>query len=124
MLQDNDLLHFANGQYSYYNTAEESSKLERNVTTLDFELGQIDMGKIYVYPSTHTIGGHKHFMHKEICEQPDTVVNTMRGRLNFEKNAVKLGGIEAFLQDIRNSRRLIFIACGTSYHSAIAVHSL
>jgi len=111
MLQDNDLLHFKNGQYWYYNTTEENVK-DRLLETLDIEMGQIDMG------------GYKHFMLKEIFEQPDTVVNTMRGRVNFEKNKIKLGGIENFVQDIRNSRRIIFIACGTSYHSAVATRPL
>jgi glucosamine--fructose-6-phosphate aminotransferase (isomerizing) len=60
-------------------------------------------------------------MLKEIFEQAESVVNTMRGRINFENNSVKLGGIETFVQDIRNSRRLIFIGCGTSYHAAVAV---
>jgi len=79
---------------------------------LEIEMGQIDMR------------GYQHFMLKEIFEQPETVVNTMRGRINFEKNQVKLGGIENFVKDIRNSRRLIFIACGTSYHSAVATRPL
>jgi len=52
------------------------------------------------------------------------VVNTMRGRVNFEQNRVKLGGLEGYVQDIRNSRRLIFIACGTSYHSAVSARPL
>eukprot|EP01114_Cavostelium_apophysatum_P018598 TRINITY_DN578_c0_g1_i1.p1 TRINITY_DN578_c0_g1~~TRINITY_DN578_c0_g1_i1.p1 ORF type:complete len:667 (-),score=231.33 TRINITY_DN578_c0_g1_i1:115-2115(-) len=111
MLQDNDLLHFKNGQYWYYNTSEENLK-DRLLETLDIEMGQIDMG------------GYKHFMLKEIFEQPETVVNTMRGRINFEKNKIKLGGIESFVPDIRNSRRIIFIACGTSYHSAVATRPL
>jgi len=111
MLQDNDLLHFRDGQYWYYNTTEENIK-DRLLETLDIEMGQIDKG------------GHKHFMLKEIFEQAETVVNTMRGRVNFEKNQIKLGGIENFVPDIRNSRRIIFIACGTSYHSAVATRPL
>jgi len=111
MLQDNDLLHFKNGQYYYYNTKEELDK-HRMMEILEIEAGQIDKG------------GHKHFMSKEIFEQAETVVNTMRGRVNFEKNKIKLGGIENFVADIRNSRRIIFIACGTSYHSAVATRPL
>jgi len=111
MMQDNDLLHFANGQYFYYNTSE-AVQNDRKMQVLDFDVGQVDMG------------GHKHFMHKEIYEQPDTVVNTMRGRVNFDNNTIKLGGIEGFVNDIRNSRRLIFIACGTSYHSAVSTRPL
>ena len=60
-------------------------------------------------------------MQKEIFEQPESVVNTMRGRVNFDENRVKLGGIKEFMPEIRRCRRLLFIACGTSYHSAVAV---
>ena len=60
-------------------------------------------------------------MQKEIFEQPESVMNTMRGRVNFESDQVVLGGIKEYIAEIRRCRRLMFIACGTSYHSAIAV---
>lgn len=60
-------------------------------------------------------------MQKEIFEQPDSVMNTMRGRVNFETGQVILGGIKDYMTEIRRCRRLLFIACGTSYHSAIGV---
>lgn len=60
-------------------------------------------------------------MEKEIFEQPESVINTMRGRVNFETNQVILGGIKDYMSEIRRCRRLLFIACGTSYHSAVAV---
>jgi len=69
----------------------------------------------------HIAGSFRSFMQKEIFEQPDSVMNTMRGRVNFETNCVMLGGIKDYLQEIHRCRRLLFIACGTSYHSAIAV---
>jgi glucosamine--fructose-6-phosphate aminotransferase (isomerizing) len=69
-------------------------------------------------------GSYKTFMEKEIFEQPDSVVNTMRGRLNFETNKVVLGGIREFLTEIRRCRRLIMIACGTSFHSALATRQI
>jgi glucosamine--fructose-6-phosphate aminotransferase (isomerizing) len=80
-------------------------------------------------------GSFPHFMLKEIFEQPESVVNTMRGRINFETNTVKLGGILDHVKSvlisvscvvyhvgrtISRARRLLFIACGTSYNSAIA----
>ena len=68
-------------------------------------------------------GSYSSFMQKEIFEQPESVMNTMRGRVNFETSTVTLGGIKEYLQEIRRCRRLLFIACGTSYHSAIAVSS-
>lgn len=68
-------------------------------------------------------GGFPHFMLKEIFEQPTSTMNTMRGRVDFEKGTVTLGGLASHLDDIRRCRRMIFIACGTSYHSAVAVNA-
>jgi glucosamine--fructose-6-phosphate aminotransferase (isomerizing) len=68
-------------------------------------------------------GQYAHFMQKEIYEQPESVVNTMRGRVNFDTRAIMLGGLKAYLPVIRRGRRLLFVACGTSYHSCIAVSS-
>lgn len=65
-------------------------------------------------------GSYSSFMQKEIFEQPDSVVNTMRGRVNFEAGRVRLGGIQDYVPEIKRCRRLILIACGTSYHSCIA----
>lgn len=66
-------------------------------------------------------GNYSTFMQKEIMEQPESVFNTMRGRVNFEKKSVVLGGLVSHMDYIKRCRRLIFIACGTSYHSAVAV---
>jgi glucosamine--fructose-6-phosphate aminotransferase (isomerizing) len=69
-------------------------------------------------------GNYKYFMQKEIFEQPESVVNTMRGRVNYEQMTVTLGGIKDYLTEIKRCRRLMFIACGTSYHSAVATRQL
>lgn len=58
---------------------------------------------------------------QEIFEQPESVINTMRGRVNFENSQVVLGGIIDYLPEIKRCRRLLLIGCGTSYHSAVAV---
>lgn len=84
----------------------------REITTLKMEIQQIMKGN---YDS---------FMLKEIFEQPESVVNTMRGRMFFETRTVVLGGIKEFIPEIKRCRRLILIACGTSYHSAIATRQL
>merc|ERR1719394_2427964 len=60
----------------------------------------------------------------EIFEQPESVVNTMRGRINFKQHEVTLGGIKDFIPEIKRCRRLLLIGCGTSYHSAIASRAL
>merc|ERR1712020_533589 len=64
------------------------------------------------------------FMQKEIFEQPESVVNTMRGRINFDEEIVTLGGIKDYVHEIKRCRRLLLIGCGTSYHSAIACRAL
>jgi len=66
-------------------------------------------------------GNFDHFMQKEIYEQPESVVNTMRGRVNFDTGRVTLGGLKAYLPTIRRCRRIVFVACGTSFHSCLAV---
>ena len=63
-------------------------------------------------------------MQKEIFEQPESVVNTMRGRINFDDEIVTLGGIKDYVAEIKRCRRLLLIGCGTSYHSAIACRAL
>jgi glucosamine--fructose-6-phosphate aminotransferase (isomerizing) len=69
-------------------------------------------------------GKFDHFMQKEIYEQPESVVNTMRGRVNFDTNQITLGGLRAYLPIMRRGRRIVFIACGTSYHSCIATRAI
>ena len=66
-------------------------------------------------------GSYSYFMQKEIFEQPESITNTMRGRVREDEGAVVLGGLKEHMDTIRRCRRLIFIACGTSYHSALAV---
>jgi len=52
------------------------------------------------------------------------VVNTMRGRVNFDTNVITLGGLRAYLPFIRRGRRIVFSACGTSYHSCLATRAI
>lgn len=64
-------------------------------------------------------GGFDHFMLKEIYEQPHSVSESMRGRLYPQKGIVTLGGILNHEQKILNAKRIIMIACGTSWHAAL-----
>jgi glucosamine--fructose-6-phosphate aminotransferase (isomerizing) len=64
-------------------------------------------------------GGYPHFMLKEIMEQPESITNSLRGRLIVDSGLAKLGGIE-FIQDkLREIERINIIACGTSYHTGL-----
>ncbi len=62
-------------------------------------------------------GGYEHFMLKEIHEQPRSIRDCFRGRLNAEKGWVSLGGLKDYQQKIMNSKRLVMVACGTSWHA-------
>jgi len=63
--------------------------------------------------------GYPHFMLKEIMMQPQTMADTMRGRLLIEEGTAKLGGIQYELQSLLNANRVVITACGTSWHSAL-----
>jgi glutamine---fructose-6-phosphate transaminase (isomerizing) len=64
-------------------------------------------------------GGFEHFMLKEIYEQPHSVRDCMRGRINLEKGIVHLGGIREYEQKLLNAKRIIITACGTSWHAGL-----
>lgn len=63
--------------------------------------------------------GYDHFMLKEIYEQPQSILDSMRGRLNPENWQVRLGGILDYEQKMVNAKRIIIIACGTSWHASL-----
>ena len=109
-LEDDDLAHIHDGQLNIHRlTKDDGTSNVRAIQTIELELQEIMKGKF------------DHFMQKEIFEQPESVVNTMRGRLDVANKTITLGGLKQFMSTIRRCRRLIFIACGTSYHSCMAV---
>ena len=133
-LEDDDVAHLHDGGYGIYRMERaqgvsgiespvsyeptvQSAEVERTVETLKMEVEQIMKGKF------------KHFMQKEIHEQPDAMMQGMRGRMVVSDDGkiaerVFLGGMVNFVSTIRRSRRIILCGCGTSYHSAIAVRQL
>ncbi|MDP5098818.1 MAG: glutamine--fructose-6-phosphate transaminase (isomerizing) [Crocinitomicaceae bacterium] len=64
-------------------------------------------------------GGYEHFMLKEIHEQPRSIKDCFRGRLNAQEGWVNLGGIKDYEEKMANANRIIMIACGTSWHAAL-----
>ena len=64
-------------------------------------------------------GGYEHFMLKEIYEQPRSIRDSMRGRLNPKLDHVELGGIRDYIQKFVNAKRIIIIGCGTSWHAGL-----
>ncbi len=64
-------------------------------------------------------GGYEHFMLKEIHEQPRSIKDCFRGRLNAQEGWVNLGGVKDYEDKMANANRIIMIACGTSWHAAL-----
>lgn len=83
------------------------TEIAKEVHEISMTLDQIDKG------------GYPHFMLKEIMEQPNSVTNSLRGRMLFEKGTAKLGGLESVAEQLVNSKRIIISACGTSWHSGL-----
>ncbi len=81
--------------------------VDKTVHEVDWDLAQIEKG------------GFDHFMLKEIYEQPESVRNSMRGRLNVEEGLARLGGLSLNPEEIREIKRLIILACGTSWHAGL-----
>lgn len=112
-LEDDDIAHIHEGQLNIHRAGKgDGLSAVRSIQTLELELQEIMKGKF------------DHFMQKEIFEQPESVINTMRGRLDAENKRVTLGGLRQYLSTIRRCRRIIFVACGTSYHSCMAVRGI
>ena len=80
---------------------------ELTVKTVDIDLGQIEKG------------GYPHFMLKEIFEQPECLTNCMRGRVNVEADHVTLSALIDYRRQMLNAKRVVIVACGTSWHAGL-----
>ena len=80
---------------------------ELKVKKVDIDLGQIEKG------------GYSHFMLKEIFEQPECLQNCMRGRINVEGDNVTLSAMIDYRQQLLGAKRIIIVACGTSWHAGL-----
>lgn len=77
------------------------------ITKVILDIGQLEKG------------GYEHFMLKEIFEQPECIANSMKGRVNVDMNSVKLSALIDHNKELVNASRIIIVACGTSWHSAL-----
>ncbi len=82
-------------------------RVSKGVSRIDWSLDEIEKG------------GFDHFMLKEIFEQPQTIENTMRGRLVVEEGFSKLGGLNLTKEELQALEQIIITACGTSWHSGL-----
>ncbi len=79
----------------------------KEITAVEFSIQQIELGQ------------YKHFMLKEIFEQPEAISNALRGRVDLQEGRVVLGGIGPYSRDIVRARRLIITGCGTAWHAGL-----
>jgi glucosamine--fructose-6-phosphate aminotransferase (isomerizing) len=91
----------------YHIYDQQTVRVEKRVRTIDWDLGTVERG------------GYAHFMLKEIMEQPESIRNTVRGRLLEDEGTARLGGLNMPEDELLEVDRIILTACGTSWHSAL-----
>ncbi|HSZ86964.1 MAG TPA: glutamine--fructose-6-phosphate transaminase (isomerizing), partial [Puia sp.] len=84
-----------------------NEKITPFVQKLDLELAALEKG------------GYDHFMLKEIFEQPDTIFDCLRGRLDVSTATITMAGVQNNIEQLVNAQRIIIIACGTSWHAGL-----
>jgi glutamine---fructose-6-phosphate transaminase (isomerizing) len=84
-----------------------NEKITPFIQKLDLELAAIEKG------------GYDHFMLKEIFEQPDTIFDCLRGRLDINAGTITMAGIQNHIDKLKNANRMVIIACGTSWHAGL-----
>lgn len=84
-----------------------NEKITPFITKLDMELAAIEKG------------GYEHFMLKEIFEQPSTIHDCLRGRLDAAAGTITMSGVENNIEQLKNANRIMIVACGTSWHAGL-----
>jgi glucosamine--fructose-6-phosphate aminotransferase (isomerizing) len=95
-----------------------------DISTLDDEPVQREPQKILWDPIMAEKGGYRHFMLKEMYEQPRAVTDTFRGRIAPETGSIVLADVSIAPETIRAIQRVVFVACGTAYHAAMLGRSM
>lgn len=104
-LQDNEICTIRNSRFEITNMNREVVKPK--ISVVDWDISAIDKGDF------------KHFMLKEIFEQPQTIANGFRGRIHEELASARLGGLNLPSSELRKVKQIHLIACGTSFHAAL-----
>ncbi|MFM7709541.1 MAG: glutamine--fructose-6-phosphate transaminase (isomerizing) [Ferruginibacter sp.] len=84
-----------------------NEKITPFITKLDMELAAIEKG------------GYDHFMIKEIFEQPNTIFDCLRGRLDAKEGTIRMSGVDNHIDALKNASRIMILACGTSWHAGL-----
>jgi len=104
-LEDGEIATITPDEYTI--TTIENEQISPQIQEVTWTLDQIEKG------------GYEHFMLKEIHEQPDALRNAMRGRLDYEEGSSKLGGLNLQQRELREIKRIVITACGTSWHAGL-----
>jgi glucosamine--fructose-6-phosphate aminotransferase (isomerizing) len=104
-MDDGEIAEVRPGDYRILDLA--AVEKEKVITQVDWDLATIERG------------GYAHFMLKEIMEQPESVRNTLRGRLLEEEGTVRLGGLNITDEELLKIQRIVITGCGTSWHAGL-----
>ncbi|TAE97424.1 MAG: glutamine--fructose-6-phosphate transaminase (isomerizing), partial [Runella slithyformis] len=104
-LDDNQVAVVKNGALKIVNLANENQI--PYVQTLEMELETIEKG------------GYEHFMLKEIFEQPRSIADSMRGRIQADEGELQLGGLRPYMDKLADAKRILIVGCGTSWHAGL-----
>lgn len=105
-LEDQEFAILTANSYSI-SSLEDSTPIDKEVKEIEWNAGMAEKA------------GYKHFMLKEIFEQPQAIINTVSGRINPENGSVELPEINLSKEDFKNIDRIFLVACGTSWHAAL-----
>ena len=109
-LEDNQLAEVTKNDYRITSISELAGNkgiIDKKIIELTYKIEEIERGQ---YP---------HFMLKEIMQQPETIKNCMRGRLDHREGKIHLGGIFEHKERVLNARKIVISSCGTSWHAAL-----
>ena len=114
----NNVIYLNDGELGFVNKGQLTVKtIENQVKTpyiheLELKLEQLEKG------------GYDHFMLKEIYEQPRSIWDSMRGRIDAQKGFLRMGGISEYEKKFANAKRILIIGCGTSWHAGLVAEYL
>ena len=104
-LNNDDIALIRKDELVLKNLVSETTKV--NIKTLDISISEMEKQ------------GYEHYMLKEIFEQPRSIMDTFRGRIQTETNEIRLGGLLDVKDQLVNAKRIVVIACGTSWHAGL-----
>ena len=104
-LQDNDIVTITPDAFSVTNADATSANVQ--ISQIDFDATAVEQGE------------YAHYMLKEIFEQPRTIENALRGRIDRDASTAKFGGLNMSLAELRSVNRIVITACGTSWHAGL-----